>query len=112
MKNRINYSNKYKDKRENYHMKEQKPIEDEIIIDQTSVVEDELIIDETKTGKVKVFKLNVRLDKSTDYEPVTTLKENEEILITSGLDDDSDWYGISTNDGFDGFVLKEYIAVD
>lgn len=72
------------------------------------VIED----DETRMGYVNCDKLYVRADPSSDSEPLTIIKKNDEVLISSGVNDDSDWYGVYTASGQDGFVMKKFIVLE
>lgn len=72
------------------------------------VIED----DETRMGYVNCDKLYVRTDPSSDSEPLTIIKKNDEVLISSGVNNDSDWYGVCTASGQDGFVMKKFIVLE
>lgn len=70
------------------------------------------IKDEIKMGYVNCDRLYIRQGPGKDYDPITDIKKNDEIMIVSGFDNDSEWYEICSASGKDGFVMKEFIDVE
>lgn len=60
-------------------------------------------------GKIyKCKMINVRSQPSTESEILTTLKENDKVLVE---DMDDEWAHITTQMGVEGYCLKDYVEV-
>lgn len=56
-------------------------------------------------------KVYLRQTPSTDLDPLTNLDEGEEILIVSGIDNDSEWYQVLTASSREGYIMKQFVEL-
>lgn len=81
----------------------------------TEVLTEEEVIEETKSDEMKMGRviggdLYLRKEASSDSDPVTILKDNEELMITE--DNDPNWVGVYTATGQEGFCKREFIKFE
>lgn len=64
----------------------------------------------TCTAIVQTASLNVRADANTESEILTSVKENEELLVAKVTDDG--WALVAFDDGTEGYVSTDYVGLD
>lgn len=85
---------------------------DEIVEDDLEVEVEEIVetVPESMYGKVfGTDRLNVRANPSMDAEVVCRINKDDVVLIDENLSTD-DWYSICTENGMEGFCMKEFIS--
>lgn len=87
------------------------PIDEEVIDVEEIDIEQDEPKDEIKMGRVNCDRLYIRKGPGKDYEPLTDIKKNDEVMIISNSDN-SDWFEICSASGKEGFVMKEFIDVE
>lgn len=95
MRNRTDYSKKYKDNVTKNETAEIKSVEENNSREEKNLV------------RVKVSRLNLRTDPSTNFDPIAELTEGSELMV---LRDFGDWHQVMTASGLEGYVLKEFVS--
>lgn len=108
--------------RTNY-TKYNKPVEEDVSVDaeiedfnniseETDITVEEVEEEsEIKTAIVNIpegTKLNVRSDKSFDFEPITQISDLQEVQILD--QNDPEWCKICTASGIEGYIQKKYVT--
>lgn len=69
-------------------------------------------VEETTSHMGKtISKVYLRQTPSTELDPVTDLDEDEEVLIVSDVNDDSDWYQVLTASSREGYIMKQFVEL-
>lgn len=76
----------------------------------TEMTVEESKVDDAKIGRVVGGDLYLREKPSSNSEPVTVLKDGEEIMITKDID--HIWVAVYTAIGQEGFCKKEFIKTE
>lgn len=84
----------------------------EIVEDEPEIEVEEVVETTSEPMYGKVFgtdRLNVRVNPSIDADVVCRINKDDVVLIDEKLSTD-DWYSICTENGMEGFCMKEFIS--
>lgn len=107
-KNRTNYSNRYN----------REPEIVENVIEETETIDEDIeVVTEEKEEQPKILKVSIpdncklaiREQPSTESVALGDLINDAQVMITEDLY--SNWYGIITESGIEGYVLKDYVEL-
>lgn len=109
-KNRTNYSNRYISESKTNDIVEE--VEDIIDDEKTNEIVKEDIDEENDTKILKVVipdkcKLAIREDPSTESKILGELSNGSQVMLNNDIYEN--WFGIVTESGIEGHILKDYV---
>lgn len=91
-------------------VKEEENVEAEIVekeeTEEIDEVEDDLVF-----GRVKADRLYLREKASKDSKDLKILDKDEEVMIDEPVDPSSDWIHVCSQEGLEGYVMKEFVTI-